>query len=317
MSTTTSTTGRGTTGPGATAPGSRPAGGADELHQEVPRRPRDFGVDTASLRRMRLVAFAILALPLLALGLLAAKFVSMPITQSWSLSAYRDGDYPGSIERLGPVEFANWFEPYLPHLTRGTDLLQEGKNAEAEKELRVALDTWTNASDLNQPMHAQCKILNNLAISIERQADQIDDAKARGDRLYEAEQLLAPCAGGGGGGDGQGGGSGQGSGSGQGNEDEGTTDENRKRIEEKRKGADEESGTDRGDQEGQTTPQDQENPSNDPVRQDPSGEERTQPAPTQGPGSGKEGELDERNKGANSGDGSSSDGPPGDPSKPW
>ncbi len=76
---------------------------------------------------------------------------------------------------------ANWFEPYLPHLTEGTDLLQQGKNAEAEEELRISLQEWQSGSDLNQPpLHAQCKIINNLAISIERQADEIEDAGGAG-----------------------------------------------------------------------------------------------------------------------------------------
>src|SRR5699024_8936979 len=158
----------------------------------------------------------------LPLALLAVRFVSMPITQMRHLDAYGAGDYPAAVERLGPVEFANWFEPYLPHLSKGTSLLQQGEDAAAEEELRLALQEWTAHSDLNSPLHAQCKILNNLAISIERQADLIEDPQQRADRLFEAEELLAPCAGGGGGGDGEG--EGQGQGGGSGNEDSETTE---------------------------------------------------------------------------------------------
>jgi hypothetical protein len=181
------------------------------LEQETPRRARDFGLDMRRLKRLRVITFSILALPLLALALLAGKFVSMPITQAWHGSAYSQQQFTEAAERLSPVWVINWFEPYLPHLTKGTDLLQDGKNAEAEKELQAALDTWADGHDLNQPMHAQCKIRNNLAISIERQAAEIKDDGDRADRMFEAEQIITPCMSGGGGGDddqGQGGGDG-------------------------------------------------------------------------------------------------------------
>ena len=140
------------------------------LAQDTRGRPRDFGLDVKRLRRVRLIVFVVLALPILLLALLTVKFVSMPITQATHLSSYGDGDYPASIERLAPVEFVNWFEPYLPHLSKGTALLQQGEDAAAEEELRTALDEWNSHQDLNAPLHAQCKILNNLALSIERQA---------------------------------------------------------------------------------------------------------------------------------------------------
>lgn len=303
--------------PRSESPGSRPAGdGASPLDQPQPRRPRDFGIDTARLRRLRRIVFAILALPIAILALLALRFLSMPLTQAWSGAAYADGDHPTAIERLAPVEVLNWFEPYLPHLTKGTSLLQEGQDAAAEKELRAALDAWERGRDLNQPAHAQCKILNNLAISIERQADEIADPAARGDRLYEAEQLLAPCAGGGGGdGEGQGGG-------GAGNEDEETTGDNGERIVGKRKQADEEAGRD--EREGDAPPEDGkppvENPENDPKHADPSSSESPEEAPTPGGATGdpKQDELEERNKDANQGDGEDSEGGgQQDPQKPW
>ena len=276
----------------------------DPLVQDEPKRPRDFGIDVARLRRLRRIVFAILALPILILSLLIVRFVSMPLTQAWHDGAYDEKDYATAADRLGPVDTLNWFEPYLPHLTRGTDLLQQGQDAAAEKELRVALETWQEGRDLNQPAHAECKILNNLAISIERQADQIADPGERGDRLYEAEQLLAPCAGGGGGGDGEG--------QGAGNEDEGTTGGNGERIEDKRKEADEPS---------EDPPVDpSEDPSNDPKHEDPSGSEPPEEAPTQGDSTddAKQDELKERNESANGGSGEESEG--GDsqaPAKPW
>lgn len=287
----------------------------DPLVQDEPKRPRDFGIDVARLRRLRRIVFAILALPILILSLLIVRFVSMPLTQAWHDGAYDEKDYATAADRLGPVDALNWFEPYLPHLTRGTDLLQQGQDAAAEKELRVALETWQKGRDLNRPAHAECKILNNLAISIERQADQIADPGERGDRLYEAEQLLAPCAGGGGGGDGEG--------QGAGNEDEGTTGGNGERIEDKRKEADEQAGKEprEGDQPSEDPPVDpSEDPSNDPKHNDPSGSEPPEEAPTQGDSTddAKQDELKERNESANGGSGEESEGGASQaPAKPW
>src|SRR5699024_657649 len=220
---------------------------AGPLALERRGRPKDFGLDVKRLRRVRLIVFALLSPVILLLALLAVRFVSMPITQATHLSAYEGEDYPAAIQRLRPVETVNWFEPYLPHLSKGTTLLQQGEDAAAEEELRRSYEEWTAHSDLNSPLHAQCKILNNLALSIERQADLIEDPQARADRLFEAEELLAPCAGGGGGGEGEGqggGGGGEGTGEGSGNEDSETTEENGERVEEKRRGADEEAGND-------------------------------------------------------------------------
>ena len=323
--------------PGASVPPPAPA-------RESRRRAKDFGLDVKRLRRVRIIVFAILGLPILALVLLAAKFVSMPIAQATHLDAYGEQDYPTAIERLAPVEVANWFEPYLPHLSEGTALLQQGEDAAAEEELRVALDEWTSRSDLNAPMHAQCKILNNLAISIERQADEIEDPQARADRLFEAEELLAPCAGGGGGGEGEGEGGGSGGGEGQdegedessggedsGNEDSETTGENGERVEEKRREADEEAGNDpdareseqgedeggEGDEEG-GTPQQQD--PGDPSRNDPEGDGPDEEAPTDGPSEedDKDDELEQRNRDAQGGDGGDeTGGAPQDPERPW
>ena len=322
--------------PGASVPPPAPA-------RESRRRAKDFGLDVKRLRRVRIIVFAILGLPILALVLLAAKFVSMPIAQATHLDAYGEQDYATAIERLAPVEVANWFEPYLPHLSEGTALLQQGEDAAAEEELRVALDEWTSRSDLNAPMHAQCKILNNLAISIERQADEIEDPQARADRLFEAEELLAPCAGSGGGGDeGEGGGSGGGEGQDEGedessggedsgNEDSETTGENGERVEEKRREADEEAGNDpdareseqgedeggEGDEEG-GTPQQQD--PGDPSRNDPEGDGPDEEAPTDGPSEedDKDDELEQRNRDAQGGDGGDeTGGSPQDPERPW
>lgn len=298
------------------------------LAQDTRGSAKDFGLNRARLRKVRIIVFAILALPILALALLALKFVSMPIAQATHLDAYGEQDYPAAIERLAPVQVANWFEPYLPHLSEGTALLQQGEDAAAEAELRTALEEWNSHSDLNSPMHAQCKILNNLALSIERQADLIEDPQARADRLFEAEELLAPCAGGGGGGEGEGQGQGGGGGGeGTGNEDSETTEENGERVEEKRRGADEEAGNDpdaRGEEQGGEgedqgdTPQQQD--PGEPKQDDPEGDGPEEEKPTDGPSEedSKDDEVEQRNRDAQGGDGGDeTGGSPQDPERPW
>jgi len=288
------------------------------LAQDTRGSAKDFGLNRARLRKVRIIVFAILALPILALALLALKFVSMPIAQATHLDAYGEQDYPAAIERLAPVQVANWFEPYLPHLSEGTALLQQGEDAAAEAELRTALEEWNSHSDLNSPMHAQCKILNNLALSIERQADLIEDPQARADRLFEAEELLAPCAGGGGG---------EGTGEGSGNEDSETTEENGERVEEKRRGADEEAGNDpdaRGTEQGGEgedqggTPQQQD--PGEPRKDDPEGDGPEEEKPTDGSSEedSKDDEVEQRNRDAQGGDGGDeTGGSPQDPERPW
>ena len=298
------------------------------LAQDTRGSAKDFGLNRARLRKVRIIVFAILALPILALALLALKFVSMPIAQATHLDAYGEQDYPAAIERLAPVQVANWFEPYLPHLSEGTALLQQGEDAAAEAELRTALEEWNSHSDLNSPMHAQCKILNNLALSIERQADLIEDPQARADRLFEAEELLAPCAGGGGGGEGEGQGQGGGGGGeGTGNEDSETTEENGERVEEKRRGADEEAGNDpdaRGTEQGGEgedqggTPQQQD--PGEPRKDDPEGDGPEEEKPTDGSSEedSKDDEVEQRNRDAQGGDGGDeTGGSPQDPERPW
>ena len=298
------------------------------LAQDTRGSAKDFGLNRARLRKVRIIVFAILALPILALALLALKFVSMPIAQATHLDAYGEQDYPAAIERLAPVQVANWFEPYLPHLSEGTALLQQGEDAAAEAELRTALEEWNSHSDLNSPMHAQCKILNNLALSIERQADLIEDPQARADRLFEAEELLAPCAGGRGGGEGEGQGQGGGGGGeGTGNEDSETTEENGERVEEKRRGADEEAGNDpdaRGTEQGGEgedqggTPQQQD--PGEPRKDDPEGDGPEEEKPTDGSSEedSKDDEVEQRNRDAQGGDGGDeTGGSPQDPERPW
>ena len=290
---------------------------AEALTQDERGSAKDFGLNVRRLRLTRIIVFVLLSPVLIALTLLIVKFVSMPITQATHLSAYEVEDYPTAIERLGPVEFANWYEPYLPHMSEGTSLLQQGEDAAAEAELRASLDEWNEHSDLNSPMHAQCKIINNLAISIERQADLIEDPQERADRLFEAEELLAPCAGGGGGGEGEG--EGEGGGEGAGNEDSETTEDNGDRIEEKRREADEEAGNDPADRGADEGGEPGQQDPGDPTREDPEGDGPEEEAPTDGGSeeNQKDDELEERNRDSQGGEGDGEGGSDQDPVKPW
>ncbi|NMA76293.1 MAG: hypothetical protein GX960_03405, partial [Actinomycetales bacterium] len=84
---------------------------AEALTQDERGSAKDFGLNVRRLRLTRIIVFVLLSPVLIALTLLMVKFVSMPITQATHLSAYEVEDYPTAIERLGPVEFANWYEP--------------------------------------------------------------------------------------------------------------------------------------------------------------------------------------------------------------
>ena len=143
------------------------------LAQDTRGRPQDFGLDVRRLRRVRLIVFVILALPILLLALLTMKFVSLPITQATHQSAYEDGNYTGAIERLAPVQLANWFEPYLPHLSEGTDLLQMGQNAEAEAELRAILPGGARRESMLRDFDRLREMMGREGVSDRLAADMV------------------------------------------------------------------------------------------------------------------------------------------------
>ncbi|MDO5645995.1 MAG: hypothetical protein Q4G21_09980 [Dermabacter sp.] len=273
------------------------------------RRGRNHGLNSRTLRLSRLITFAVLAVPLLALGLLTGKFVSMPVLQAYALSAYGGGDFAVAGERSDLLQHGNVFEPYLPSLTKGTALLAAGDATAAQPLLETSLQAWTNGSDLNQPAHAQCKIRNNLAIAMTMNAEAAPDAAAKADALYAAEEVLAPCMSGGG--------------SSENNEDQESTDANGEEIRERREQADSEAGNDPRESptDEDSTGGQEENPENDPRYADPEGEGEDGQSPTPDPGEQqREEELEQRNKGT--GDGGDPDGdqdgdPDGGGVKPW
>ncbi|WP_058234248.1 hypothetical protein [Devriesea agamarum] len=288
--------------------------------------------------------FGILAVPLLGMFGLSAKFLTMPIVEAYSSFAYYNGNYSDAAHRLDLLEPANWFEPYLIYFNKGTAALAEGKNVEAEQLLRTALSTWNGGWDLNKPHYAECKIRTNLAISIERQADIVQDPAARAARLKEAQAALAHCE----------------SGGGRDNSDDkskssgtagrlrdkkeqadrqaGKTPENpkddpnnkeqpkdreksedNKQSEADKKKSQEDSGSNENNQEnGRIKPL--EDPNHTPRKNDPNGTGKPGIAPTPGPSESKEqrDRLDERNRQANRGRGERSDsGDSNRQDKPW
>lgn len=194
------------------------------------RKGRNFGINTKQLRMGRILGFALAAVPIIVCLLLAAKFVSMPAIQAYALSAYRGEQYSQVDERTGWLDTANYFESYLPALTRGTAKLKDGNAQGAEQDLRESLERWQKGSDLNQPPHAECKIRNNLAIAIAENAQGAQDPAQRAQKLREAEEVLAPCQSGGA--------------SEQNNEDKESTGQTGEKIQEKREQAEGESGQD-------------------------------------------------------------------------
>lgn len=294
----------------ASGPGSAGSGGSDRPRSTRAQRRvhRNRGLDTAALRRKRLLWFAIASPLLLAMSVFSLKFFSMPVIEPFSTHAYHQQNYDRAISRLGPLKPMNWFESYLVPYNEGTARLQQGDLDGAETQLRGALDEWNAAGDINAPLHAECKIRTNLAITLERRADQLQDDAAKVELYDEALAFLQPCLSGGG--------------SAEDNEDSEQTESAGERSEEKR----EEAGGEPADGEpgeggsGEDEPGNGRGPDEDPAMNDPDSTEDPSPAPTSGepteePRDPREEELEERNREAND-DGEES-GEPESTVRPW
>ena len=271
------------------------------------RQGRNFGIDRSRFRSLRIIGALLIAIPVLVLTAGIVRFVSMPLTQAWALGAYSNEHYEDARDRLGPVEKVNIFEPYLPHLTKGTAYLRENKFSEARGELEKALSEWTTGVDLNKPPHAECKIRNNLAVAMAGEARGVKDPGERGDLLYSAEEVLAPC---------QNGGSASDS-----NEDKSSTGKSGEQIEEERKEADREAGKEEREGPSDKGENDEENPENDPKKTDPDGDGKDGQSPTPDPEEQKKQEqLKKQNGGDDPSNGEGDDGGKGDDegvTKPW
>src|SRR5699024_10162718 len=82
------------------------------LAQDTRSRPQYFADDVRRLRRVLLIFFVRLALPILLLTLLATNYMSLPMHQANQQLAYENGNYNGAIERLAPLQLAIWFQQY-------------------------------------------------------------------------------------------------------------------------------------------------------------------------------------------------------------
>lgn len=271
------------------------------------RKGRGYGIDRGRFLTLRVIGTFLIAIPVLLLFAGIVRFVSMPLTQAWALGAYSNEQYEDTRDRLGPVEKLNLFEPYLPHLTKGTAFLRENKFPEARGELEKALSEWTTGRDLNKPPHAECKIRNNLAVAMAGEARAIEDPNERADLLYRAEEILEPC---------QNGGS-----SSDSNEDKESTGKTGKQIEEERKEADREAGNEEREGPSDKGKNDEENPENDPKKNDPEGKGNEGHTPTPDPEEQKkQDELKKQNGGDDPSNGEGDDDGKGDDegvTKPW
>ena len=262
------------------------------------RKGRNFGINVKALRGSRIATFAVLALPMLALALLAGKFVSMPLVQAYTLSAYGNGDYAATGDRAGILETGNYFESYLPRLTKGTALLKAGDAQAAQGELETSLELWGKGKDLNKPPHAECKRRNNRALAMATNAGGTQDPGARAEELSKAEEVLKPCLSGGS--------------SEKNNEDKESTGNNGEKIEKKREEAEGESG--KGESEGQESedPNNGENKPGDENTPGDDGKNGEEPSPGEKEEQRRQEELRKRNNGEEKNEGGKNE-----ETKPW
>lgn len=231
-----------------------------------PKTPgRNFGLNTTKLKVLRSVLFLLAFIPLVILFLLPVKFISMPFLQASVISSFESDELDSALNTTGKLEFFNWFESYLVPFNKGTAMLKRGDFEQANIYLAEAYQKWEQASDLNQPPHAQCKILNNWSLAIAGAAESLPaDQKAQ--ELNRALELLAPCLSGGAAADS--------------NEDQETTNSNGEKIEserqealgnsdqstedqEQKNNASEEESSERGDEDGQSESQNKPEQSDD------------------------------------------------------
>lgn len=108
---------------------------------------------------MRIVSFPIV----LALLIIAVKFIAMAIIASLALAAFNDGDYEKSAEYSRWNLTANVIEPHKAHFNLGTAYLGLTLYQEARDELETALET--------APLPDSCDVRLNLSYAIEGLGD--------------------------------------------------------------------------------------------------------------------------------------------------
>jgi hypothetical protein len=113
--------------------------------------------------------FLIGALPSLLVLLVTLKLLSVPILSGIGLNYYRQGNGPAAVTSYGLLEFANFRETYKVFFNKGTSLIIAGEHEQAQVVFEDILPYVDQ--DLN------CPVRVNLAIAVERQADQKRTAK--------------------------------------------------------------------------------------------------------------------------------------------
>ena len=108
---------------------------------------------------MRIVSFPIV----LALLVVAVKFIAMTIIAALALAAFNDGDYEKSAEYSRWNLTANVIEPHKAHFGLGTAYLGLTLYQEARDELEIALET--------APLPDSCDVRLNLSYAIEGLGD--------------------------------------------------------------------------------------------------------------------------------------------------
>ena len=108
---------------------------------------------------MRIVSFPVV----LALLVVAVKFIAMTIIAALALAAFNDGDYEKSAEYSRWNLTANVIEPHKAHFGLGTAYLGLTLYQEARDELEIALET--------APLPDSCDVRLNLSYAIEGLGD--------------------------------------------------------------------------------------------------------------------------------------------------
>lgn len=112
------------------------------------------------VRRIALIAAAVLLLPVLAFG---GKVLSMYAFAYSASAAYVAGDFPGTVQAAHGQEPVNVFESYKAPYNVGVGLAASGDLAGARASFEDALEL--------APALEQCAVRVNLAIVIERTGD--------------------------------------------------------------------------------------------------------------------------------------------------
>ena len=113
--------------------------------------------------------------------LVSLKMFSIPILNSLlSISAKTD-NYAAAHNFSNAISFLNIFEPYIAPFNRGNIYFYQ-------KDYESAKKSYTESLSLNPPIHRECQIRGNLALSISAQADILSEQKNYSKALISYDQ---------------------------------------------------------------------------------------------------------------------------------